>query len=262
MRRPRALLAALASAVAVFGGATSAVVTAAPEPAYAATSRAVVVVGSTPRVITFSGTITGIQALRKVASVSTIGYGGLGEAVCAIDGVGNPATPNECLTGPNGEYWAYFRASPGASGWQYSGQGAGATTVSDGWVEGWRYGTGGAPPFSSFCAVAGCSPPTTPPAAPSTPSGAAPGDGAPGAGEPGETTTSAPRTGSGDATTTDDRRDRDRDDETAVRGAASSRGGDGGDGGSPWGVVAGGIVVAGLGASGWWIRRSRRAAGV
>ncbi len=254
MRRVRQLLAALALA----SVATTTAVATAPAPsAHAVTSRAVVIVGGTTHVIGFSGSITGVQALRKVASVSSIGYGGLGEAVCAINGVGNPATPGECLTGPSGQYWAYFRAPPGASGWQYSGQGAGATTVSDGWVEGWRYGTGASPPFSSFCAVAGCPPPGPPP---SDPSSTSPDGSSSPAGEMGEatgagaagvtTTTGTSAEGGADATTS-----RRRGGDVAGRGATASP--DQGEG-SPWGVAVGAAVVAALGASGWWIRRARR----
>ena len=60
--------------------------------------------------------------------------------------------------------------------------GASTTTVTDGSVEGWRYGTGGAPGFVSFCAVVGCGPPPTepPPAtqAPPPVTAAPPGGGA------------------------------------------------------------------------------------
>ena len=66
--------------------------------------------------------------------------------MCALYGVGNPADSN-CLIGPGGAYWAYYRAGPGATGWTYSRGGASGTTVTDGSVEGWRYGTGAAPAF-------------------------------------------------------------------------------------------------------------------
>jgi MYXO-CTERM domain-containing protein len=143
-------------------------------PAGAGASRAVVIVNGSVHVISFGGSVTGLQALRMVAGVTTVGFGGIGEAVCSINGVGNPATPNECLIGPNGEYWAYYRAGPGATGWQYSSKGAGGTSVTDGAVEGWRYGTGGPPGFVSFCAAAGCGPPPTaaPPPPPPPPAAA------------------------------------------------------------------------------------------
>ena len=54
----------------------------------------------------------------------TYGFAGQGAAVCALDGVGNPADQS-CLIGPNGQYWAYFRARGGRRGWTYSRGGAG-----------------------------------------------------------------------------------------------------------------------------------------
>ena len=137
-------------------------------------ARAVVVIdtggGARTQTICFSGTISGLAALQIAgANPVTYGFAGQGAAVCALDGVGNPAD-SSCLTGPSGDYWAYYRAGPGATGWTYSRGGASSTTVTDGSVEGWRYGTGAAPGFVSFCAAAGCAPPPT--AAPPPPTAA------------------------------------------------------------------------------------------
>src|SRR4051794_6702030 len=130
-------------------------------------ARAVVVVepGPGPVTICFDGSISGLDALQLAVgagNVTTYGFAGQGAAVCAINGVGNSAD-SSCLIGPGGQYWAYYRSGPGAGGWTYSRAGASTTTVTDGSVEGWRYGTGGAPGFVSFCAVVGCGPPPTDP---------------------------------------------------------------------------------------------------
>src|SRR4029077_1433092 len=112
--------------------------------------------------------ISGLDALQLAgANPVTYGFAGQGAAVCQLYGVGNPADQS-CLIGPGGQYWAYFRAAPGAGGWTYSRGGAASTTVVDGSVEGWRYGAGGAPGFVAFCSVVSCAPPPTspPPTAP------------------------------------------------------------------------------------------------
>lgn len=175
--------------------ATLAVATTATAPADASrvalqTSRAVVNISGNNNVIAFSGSISGIEALRRVApNVETLSYGGQGAAVCKINGVGNPAVQGQCLGEKSGKYWSYWRAAPGATKFSYSGSGAGGTSVSDGAVEGWNFGNG-PPPFSSFCSVAGCAPPPPPPtaavpaataaptpAAAATPGGAGPASG-------------------------------------------------------------------------------------
>jgi hypothetical protein len=255
-------------------------------PATAADSRAVVVIdtgqGSRRAVISFSGTITGIQALQLAgANPVTYGFAGQGAAVCALDGVGHPAT-DACLGTPSDpRYWAYFRAVDGANSWSYSNQCACSTTVRDGDVEGWRFGTGQQPPFVSFCDAAGCAPtPTPPPTAAPTPApapqpgggggGSATGGGGaavPGAavvpnpndagtsvnGDPPAATTSpttspaaAGRTGSGS-------------DGTRESAAGLPRVRDDG-GGSPWGVIVAVVVVAMLGLLAVVVRRRRSTA--
>ena len=238
------------------------------QPAGAGGSRAVVNINGSVHVISFGGSVTGLQALRMVAGVTTVGFGGIGEAVCSINGVGNPATPNECLIGPNGEYWAYHRAGPGATGWQYSSKGAGGTSVTDGAVEGWRYGTGGPPGFVSFCAAAGCGPPPTVAPPPPPPPAAASTDAGPTAtsttaakdskkGNKGRGKDGKGEQASGDdasgATTGDDGVDGEGEQVAADRRA------DGGDGdsGSPVGVIAALLVALGVVGGGLWYRRRR-----
>jgi hypothetical protein len=247
-------------------------------------AQAVVVVepGPAPVSICFDGSISGLEALQLAgANPVTYGFSGQGAAVCQLYGVGNPADQS-CLVGPDGQYWAYYRAAPGASGWTYSRGGASTTTVTDGSVEGWRYGTGGAPGFVSFCSVVSCAPPATdpppsvtvapapapaetpPPAGPgptaappdtTRPGAAKSGDGANAGGKDGETkasgTTSPPSTtdGRGRGGSTRSRR-------AANVEIAAGPGTGGGDSGSPVGVVVAGIVlVVGAGAAVWFRRR-------
>ena len=195
-RLARSLAVALVATLALAGLAT---------PARAGGSQAVVII-ATPtdtytRVISFSGSITGLQALSLAgASPVTSVYGGQGYAVCKLFGVGNE--PDSCLGTPSDPtYWAYFRAPAGQGGWQYSGAGASATTVNDGDVEGWGFGR--TPGFQSFCSVVGCGPPPAPEPAPA-PAPAAPGGGTASAPVVGGTG-SAPATGlpTGAAGTTD-----------------------------------------------------------
>jgi hypothetical protein len=149
--------------------AAAALVGSAALPAHAAESRAFVVIdtGSSVRtaVVSFSGTITGLEALELAgADPVTYGYAGIGAAVCALDGVGHSAG-NECLgTADDPRYWAYWRAPKGTTGWSYSNLCACRTTVRDGDVEGWRFGVGSRPRVS-VCDVAPCAPPPSGPAA-------------------------------------------------------------------------------------------------
>lgn len=174
----RAVRTALAGVVAVLVAMAGAALGAAP--AIADTSRAVVIIdtgtGWSARVISFSGTISGYEALELAgASPETYGFAGQGAAICRLLGVGNDPTSSSCLGTPDDpRYWAYYRAPAGSGGWTYSRAGAGATRVSDGDVEGWRFGTGGAPAFRAFCDVAGCAPPPAAPAEPAPSGGATP----------------------------------------------------------------------------------------
>ena len=100
-------------------------------------ARAVVVVepGPGPVTICFDGSISGLDALQLAgANPVTYGFSGQGAAVCQLFGVGNSAD-SSCLIGPDGQYWAYYRAGPGASGWTYSRGGASSSTVTDGSVK-------------------------------------------------------------------------------------------------------------------------------
>jgi len=264
-------------------------VASAPAPA-AGSSRAVVNVGGRNRVITFNGSISGIGALQAAAGVETISYGGQGVAVCRINGVGNPPIPGECLGEVSGQYWSYWRAAPGAGGFSYSGGGAGGTSVTDGAVEGWSFGSGGPPPFSSFCAIVGCAPPPPPPTvaptpAPTTPatvaasseSSSSSGHAAAASGtndnggKPGSRKASGTGSGGGDPNVSGNSGSA-SDSGSSGRNGSTDRGASRrhgqqaagpdvsreGDGGSPWGVAAAAGAFAALGAGGYVVRKRRR----
>lgn len=164
--------AALVAALIIAAGPLAAMMGA--NPTGAATggpSRAVVVAdsgtGVVVRGIEFdSDSVSGVEALQLAGLAPVIeGFSGQGGAVCALQGVGCPSD-GSCLTcDPRGYYWAYHRAPAGSGGYTYSRAGAGSTQVHDGDVEGWKWGTGSAPPFHSFASVfPEPAPPPTPPA--------------------------------------------------------------------------------------------------
>lgn len=97
--------------------------------------------------------ITGVEALQRAGFEPVArGYGGIGVAVCSLCGKGCPAD-GSCLTCLSPDYWSYHRAPSGQGAFAYSQVGPGATEVRNGDVEGWRWGTGGAPAFLSFQSV-------------------------------------------------------------------------------------------------------------
>jgi hypothetical protein len=118
--------------------------------------------------------ISGVELLRRSGiSLVTIGFGGLGEGVCTIDGEGCPAS--DCRrrvcqgSGADAPFWQYFRQrAPGE--WVALTLGASATRVRDGDVDGWSW-TGHDPGLPSltigdvarFAGVSG--PPASPAAA-------------------------------------------------------------------------------------------------
>lgn len=101
--------------------------------------------------------ITGYDVLVRAGLDVTIDAGGMGAAVCAIQGIGCPA--NDCFCHCQGDacqYWSYWHQVGGA--WEYSLGGASIYPVTDGAIEGWSWGPGSvtaatAPPVVSFDAV-------------------------------------------------------------------------------------------------------------
>lgn len=179
------LLAALVAAV----GATE------PSPAAAASMNRVGLVVDTgdgqvkKMCVTFAeASISGAEVLRR-ADVNAVfaNYGGQGTAVCSLCHTGCPSS--NCLTcDPDGRYWAYSRAPWGASSYQYSRAGAGSTTVGDGDVEAWAWGSGRPPVYASFAELCGGPAPTRPA------SGGTAGGGSGGGGSASPATTSPPTT--------------------------------------------------------------------
>jgi hypothetical protein len=99
--------------------------------------------------------ISGLEALQRANATPVVQtFGGIGGAVCALCGRGCPAG-NTCLTCGAPNYWAYFRAPAGVSGFTYSRAGANSTSVHDGDVEGWRWGTGAPPGYIAVAQVCG-----------------------------------------------------------------------------------------------------------
>ena len=118
------------------------------------TNRAAVIVDTGTEVrrrcVRFSAeSISGREAL-DLADVQPVyrSYSGEGVAVCALCQVGCPAD-NSCLTCGGANHWSYHRADAGKTEFTSSGGGAGRTRVTDGDVEGWKWGTGSAPVWSS-----------------------------------------------------------------------------------------------------------------
>jgi hypothetical protein len=279
MMRLRYVLAAVALATLASAPATP-VAGSSPSRSAGPNGQAVVVIGNSEHVVQVGGGMSGIAALRSVADVVTLNYGGsLGEAVCEINGVGDAAQPSSC---PGG--WRYYRAANGASGWTYSGAGPSNTTVRPGDVEGWGYNS--TPPFRPFCSVAQCAPPPPPPGqggpipggafpAPggngggngsSGPNGGRPAPGTPGTpsgpGAPGETgapeeptaTTAAP-----DTTTTDGKNDSKGEGGSASRARRARVASDDSPGpGSPLSFIIFGVVLVALVAGVFVLRWSRR----
>jgi hypothetical protein len=90
------------------------------------------------RPIAFDAPITGLRALElsglEVITASTA----FGPVVCAVEGVGCPA--DDCFCGGS-RFWGYNYWDGAA--WQGYAVGAGASTIADGAVEGWRWGEWG-----------------------------------------------------------------------------------------------------------------------
>ena len=115
--------------------------------------------------------ITGYDVLARAGLDVTIDAGGMGAAVCAIQGTGCPATNCFCqCQGAECQYWSYWHQVDGI--WQYSAGGASIYPVTNGAIEGWSWGPGSvteaiAPPAVSFDAVCNA-PAATATAAPPT----------------------------------------------------------------------------------------------
>lgn len=87
--------------------------------------------------------ISGIELLRRSGlDLVTVGFGGMGDAVCQIDDTGCPV--DECrrrlcqTSGPESPFWHYLRQTdPGE--WELVALGASGTSVRDGDIDGWSW---------------------------------------------------------------------------------------------------------------------------
>lgn len=108
--------------------------------------------------------LTGEELLRRAKVDAVFAEYSIGQAVCSLCGTGCPADDCFCESGTTGRYWNYSR--DGEAGWQRSSLGASSTTVRDGDVDGWAWGTEGAVPpwigFESICVETDPTPASTP----------------------------------------------------------------------------------------------------
>ena len=285
-----AILAPLAVAAAVVVAASGVVGPGAPFAQAGGQNRAVVVVdtGGSVRaacVLFSENSISGAEALQRAGMAPVFqGYGGLGGAVCSLNGVGCPSD-GSCLTCQAPSYWQYWRSNGG--GFAYSSAGASSTQVTDGSIEGWSFGGSRTPPpLRSVDAVCGVEapPPTSPPATqPPSNGGGAGGNGGAGgtggagaagaAGAPGaaageaDPATSTTTPGESTTTTGGGGEGSVRNGSTAEGGVGSGESDDDGeqatsliqdvdDGGSPAGSIA--LTTGVLGALGFFVWRARR----
>ncbi|MEA2487876.1 MAG: hypothetical protein QOF16_1530 [Actinomycetota bacterium] len=168
MTRLRALC-----ALAVVAGAL--IVPAGAGPACASGPHAGLVVDTGARVLRYcvelpSQTVSGAKLIELAGDQYGLDYhfGSGGGAVCRLAGVGPDGS--DCF-GDYPDYWGYWRGT--ASGdWTWSSSGATSTTVSEGDVDGWAWGSGDdgsthpKPPASTFgsvCAAALAQHSTAPP---------------------------------------------------------------------------------------------------
>ncbi|MBN1888109.1 MAG: terpene cyclase/mutase family protein [Thermoflexales bacterium] len=91
----------------------------------------------TVRHITFTAPISGLAALQLTSLNVGISNTSFGPAVCSIEGIGCPIA--DCFCSAN--YWGYYHWV--GSTWQGYGVGAGSSVITDGGVEGWRWGPWG-----------------------------------------------------------------------------------------------------------------------
>lgn len=119
------------------------------------------------RCVEFNGSeISGYDLLMRSGLDIVADFGsGMGAAICSIEGEGCPV--NECLTCATPDYWSYWRLTDGA--WSYYQAGASTSTVRDGDVEGWSWGSGNPPPVLSFEQICAPPPTDTPPPPTDTP---------------------------------------------------------------------------------------------
>ncbi|RLC89584.1 MAG: hypothetical protein DRI37_03550 [Chloroflexi bacterium] len=108
--------------------------------------------------------LSGLELLQRSGLNPEFKSGGLGAALCALEGKGCPAEDCFCeCKGAPCNYWGYFHLQTGGT-WNYSGVGAGGWTLQSGDVDAWVWGDGKtAPPpltFADICPADGSPSPT------------------------------------------------------------------------------------------------------
>jgi hypothetical protein len=111
----------------------------------AGTAHAALVVGTGSRTLTYcvaldGSTVSGIHLVQLAGDQFGLQYrlGFGGEAVCQLDGVGSRG--GDCFA-DYPDFWGYWHGD-GAGGWSWAGSGAGSSSVDNGDVEGWTWGSG------------------------------------------------------------------------------------------------------------------------
>jgi hypothetical protein len=160
VRRHRRTLAALAFGVGTMGGLAIAAGPASSDasPGCTPTAGVTVIVDFTPlggqvmRGCAPGTPASGLAALQQ-AGFTVTGTQRYGDAfVCRIDGLPT-ASQQACVnTPPANAYWAYFHALPGQTQWTYSTGGAASYQPPPGSIDGWAFGSGGAPSVSPSAA--------------------------------------------------------------------------------------------------------------
>ena len=113
--------------------------------------------------------ISGLELLaRSSFDAGVRAFGGLGGAVCSIDGAGC-STDSACLSCGGAQYWAYATAGRGDTSFTQAPAGAGSRTVTDGGVDGWRWGSGDPPAFLPIDRICPATPPAPAPPPPAAP---------------------------------------------------------------------------------------------
>jgi hypothetical protein len=128
---------------------------------------------------------TGLGALRAYFSTVGTTHDGPGY-VCRINGLPTADTEACVVTPPTTAYWSYWHAARGGS-WSYSTSGAANYHPEPGTVEGWAFGSGGAPRIAPPAPIAEPAPPPPPPPQPTTARPPAGGGGGGGGGGDGTT---------------------------------------------------------------------------
>lgn len=124
-----------------------------PIQAAETTNHAGVVVRDADGVLTYAyvafaePSLDGVELLRRTGiPLISAGFGGLGEAICSLDGEGCSLAEcrrNLCQANPDAPFWQYFRqTAPGA--WHTMPLGPSAATIADGAIDGWSWTNGAA----------------------------------------------------------------------------------------------------------------------